>query len=280
MYASVPFLAYGNMPYETDFFIIILFTIITLHSGYFAAIIWNDITDADIDKIVHPDRPLPGKRLTASRYFTIALIFSTLTFILAFLISIWCLLLVGGAALFVAIHDKYLKKKINIPAYSEIFTPIQWCIVPIFGYIAVHNYDALPIIMLVFFTYFADIAHDIAEGIHDCDGDKKHNVHTFSTSFGEMVASKISFIMLVISGIFAIAVYIYTTLSLFFLVIFLFLWIYTMYRSYPIIKSNMKNIKKIGQIVGKRIFDYLLATYIILFIDVNPKCHSYMSRSL
>ncbi len=268
MYASMPMLAYGVHPYTMDQFIIILLAIGTLHAGYFAAIIWNDITDADIDQVVHPDRPLPGGRITSSRYFGIALVFSGLTFIFAFLINLWCLVLVGGTALFVAVHDKYLKKKIKIPAYSELFTPIQWCIVPVFGYIAIENYSLIPVLILVFFTYFADISHDIAEGIHDSKGDKKHNVHTFSTSFGDRVAAKVSFTMLLFSGLFGIALYVFTPLSLLFLVVFVVVWVFTVYRSYPILSSSMKDIKQVGQRVGKRGFDYMLTVYIFIFLDV------------
>ena len=120
-------------------------------------------------------------------------IFSATTFIFSVLISIWCLILVGATALFVTIHDKYLKRIVKFPAYSEIFTPIQWIIVPVFGYLALwttsittgensiilpligeifgeisfNNYDLQNMILLVIFTYFADNAHDLPEGIHD-----------------------------------------------------------------------------------------------------------------
>jgi len=66
-----------------------------------------------------------------------ALVFSEMTFIFAIIVSVWCLILVGSTALFVALHNKYLKKIIKIPAYSEIFTPIQWLTVAIFGFLAI-----------------------------------------------------------------------------------------------------------------------------------------------
>ena len=59
MFASIPLFAYGTRPYTLDFLTIVAFTIITLYSGFFATLIWNDITDRDIDSIAHPDRPLP-----------------------------------------------------------------------------------------------------------------------------------------------------------------------------------------------------------------------------
>jgi len=139
-----------------------------------------------------------------------------MTFIFAIIVSVWCLILVGSTALFVAFHNKYLKKIIEIPAYSEIFTPIQWLTVAIFGFLAI--WTVLPqsmdlifelplfgtistggrmiqnMVLLVLFTYFADNAHDLPEGIHDMEGDHKLGVKTYATSFGEKNAAKISFV--------------------------------------------------------------------------------------
>jgi 4-hydroxybenzoate polyprenyltransferase len=134
MFASIPMLAYGIKPYDSSIIIIILLSILTLYSGFFAALIWNDITDAKIDSIAHPDRPIPSGRISSKKFFAVALVFSAMTFFFAFLVSIWCLALVGITALFVAFHNKYLKKSIKFPAYSEIFTPVQWVVVVIFGF--------------------------------------------------------------------------------------------------------------------------------------------------
>ena len=125
MFASVPMLGYGIKFYNWSIVKTIILTIITLYSGFFAALIWNDITDIDIDAIAHPKRPVPSGRISIKKFFIIALFFSAITFISAYMISFWCFVLVGLIALFVTVHNKYLKKIIKIPAYSEIFTPIQ-----------------------------------------------------------------------------------------------------------------------------------------------------------
>jgi len=110
MFASMPMLAYGIKPYDFVILKIILFSILSLYSGFFAALIWNDITDADIDSIAHPDRPLPSGRISSKKFFGIAVVFSATTFLFAYLVSFWCLVLVGLTALFVTFHDEYLKK--------------------------------------------------------------------------------------------------------------------------------------------------------------------------
>lgn len=290
MYSSVPMLAYGFQVYNWDIIKIIVLTILTLYSGYFAALIWNDITDANIDAIAHPDRPIPSGRITSKKFFAVALVFSALTFIFAFLVSTWCLILVGATALFTTFHNKYLKQRIKIPAYSEIFTPVQWVTVaifgflalwtalppngektitvPLFGYISFDMVDLQNMIILVLFTYFVDNAHDLPEGIRDVDGDRKLGVKTYATSFGEKNAARISFVMYFISGMLGILLFFRTILSPIFLILFILLWIYMLNLSYKLLKSTGKNRKKTAFIVGRRGFDYFLMCFNLIFLDM------------
>ena len=290
MYASIPMLAFGIQSYNIQIITIIIMVVITLYSGFFAALIWNDITDADIDAIAHKDRPIPSGIISRKKFFYIALIFSLLTFIFAFLISIWCLILVGAAALFVTFHNKYLKKKLKLPAYSEIFTPLQWIVVPMFGFFAI--WTSLPqsaeiflsipyfgnistnssaiqhMILIVIFTYFADNAHDLPEGIHDKNGDLELGVKTYATSFGEKNAAKIAFAMFVISGILGILLFVWTILSLFFLILFISIWLYTFFYYYRLLKAEKDKMMELGILVGRKGFDYFLICYDIIFLDI------------
>ncbi|MGF3553977.1 MAG: UbiA family prenyltransferase [Thermoplasmatota archaeon] len=290
MFACVPMFAYGIQPYNYEIIKIIILTILTLYSGFFATLIWNDVTDFDIDAIAHPDRPIPSGRIDKKKFFKIALIFSALNFIFAFLINIWCLFLVAIAAIFVAFHNKYFKRIIKIPAYSEIFGPFQWIVFVIFGFLAI--WTASPVdfeisfkflffegiftnskaiwqmILLVFFTYFADSSHDIAEGIHDAEADLRHGVKTYATTLGKEKAAKISFIMFIISGVFGVILFFQTLLSPIFLCLFLLLFIYTIFYPIKLLKTNNKEIEKIGSIVGRKLYDYFLFTYDIIFLDL------------
>jgi len=290
LYASIPMLAYGIQSYNISIISIILFTILSLYSGYFAALIWNDITDADIDIIAHPDRPIPSGRISSKKFFRIALFFSFLTFLFSFLVNFWCFIVVVISALFVAVHNKYLKKIIKFPAYSEIFTPIQWIIVIIFGYIAIWTANPyqdgmvfkMPIfenistsfiefqnmIILLLFTYFSDNAHDLPEGIHDIKGDIKNGVKTYANSFGKKNAARISFAMFIISGILGIILYMKTILSLIFLIPFLLIWIYTLFYSFNLLKIKDNEMEKYGKIVGRKGFNYFLLSFDFIFIDV------------
>jgi len=290
MYCAVPMLAYGIHSYNWDMIRILLLSILTLFSGYFATLIWNDISDMEIDKIAHPDRVIPSGRITPRQFFAVALIFSAIVFTCAILISVWCLFIVGMAALFVTFHNKFLKKIIKIPAYSEIFTPVQWVVVAVFGFVAIwtalpqsHAYSYnLPVvgaiafdadafinmILLVLFTYFADDAHDLPEGIHDIEGDKKMGVRTYASSFGIKASAKVSFVMYFISGIFAIILFYRTILSYVFLVPFLIVWLYTLNWSYRYIKKDEQVMKDTGLIIGQKGFNYFLTVFDLMFLDI------------
>ena len=290
MFACIPMLSYGIKPYGSEIFIVIILTIVTLYSGFFATLLWNDITDISIDAISHPDRPLPAGRISTKKMFRIALIFSALTFVFSYLVSLLCFCFVGIVALFVAVHNKYFKKIVKLPAYSEIITPIQWIIVPIFGFLAIwtvfpptgditinlsffgyisfNTYDFQNMILIVIFTYLADGAHDLPEGIHDLEGDRKLGVKTYATSFGVRTAAKVSFIMFLISGILGIIIFIRTILTPVFLILFLLLWLYTMYNSYRLLTAHTKDMTHLGKIVGQKTFRFFWITYDIIFLDI------------
>ena len=290
MFASVPMLAYGIRPYNLEVSKIIIFTIVTMFSGFFAALIWNDITDVDIDALVHPYRPIPSGRISKNKFFAIALFFSAMTFIFSILINIWSLLVVSLAAIFVALHNKYFKKQIRFPAYSEIFTSIQWTVVALLGYIAIwstfslsidivislpvigsfstSNFEFVNMLVLIFFIYFADTAHDLPEGIHDAEGDNAYGVRTYTTSYSGKTAAKISFIMLISSGVLGIILFIRTDLTLIFLIPFLFIWIYTLLYSYPLHIKGFKEMKKFGSIVGRKRYNFLLFSFDLIFLDI------------
>lgn len=268
MYASLPMFYYGIKPYDMEIIKIIIFSIIVMYSGFFAAIIWNDICDVDIDAIVHSKRALPMGKISKNKFFRIALIFSVIVFIFSYLISLKCFLFIGLAALFIAFHNKYLRRKIKIHAYSEIFTPLQWIIIPIFTFLAIDDSNLIDMMLLVAFTYFADGAHDLPEGIHDSKGDSRIGIKTYTTTFGEAIAAKMSFIMLFVSGLIGVILYFKTILTPLFLIPFVMLWVYTLYFSYGFLKMEKKDMMKSGLSIGLKIYRFFLATFVFIFIDI------------
>ena len=122
--------------------------------------------------------------------------------------------------------------------------------------------------LLIAFTYFADAAHDIPEGIHDSEGDRKSGIRTYTTSFREKTASKISFIMIVLAGLIGVILSIKTILTPFFLIPFLPFWIYTLFFSYKFIKKKKDEMQEQGLLLGLRIYRFFWGTYVLIFFDV------------
>ncbi len=291
MFASVPMLAAGIRHYNAALVATILFTVVALYGGFFAALIWNDITDADIDSVAHPDRPIPSGRISTSRFFKIAVFFSIITTGFAYLISAWCLAVNVFAALFVALHNKVLKRTVKIPAYSEIFTPFQWVVVGIFGYVAIwsrHPSNDSPVItlpglgslatsatefgkmiLLVLFIYFTDSCHDIPEGIADEGGDRLAGVRTYATSFGAKNAARVALAWFVLSGLLGVMLFATTSLSYLFLIPYFILFFYT--GGYFLRLSRMSDIAAINAFaptVGRKGFNHFLFTFDLIFIDL------------
>lgn len=275
MFSSVPMLFYGIIDYNLEIISKIILTILALYSGFFATLLWNDITDVEIDKISHPSRPLPTGNISKEKMFHIALLFSTLTFLFSFLVNIWCFIFVLCSALFVAVHNKYLKKIIKLPAYSEIFTPLQWVIVPIFGFLTVHagfspfDYENIQLlVLLILFTYLADAGHDLPEGIADAEGDRTYGVRTYTTTFGVKNAARISFLMFLFSGFIGYLLFLISNLSIVFLILFTIVWLYAMYHSLTLLRTDESKMKEKGKIVGKNTFRYFWLTFNFIFLDL------------
>jgi geranylgeranylglycerol-phosphate geranylgeranyltransferase len=267
MFASIPMLAYGIQSYHWSIFYKIFLTIIVLYSGFFATLIWNDISDLEIDRVAHPDRPLSSSKISVLHSFTMAVIFSAVVFLFSFLINWMCFFLVVGSASFVTIHNKYLKSRIHLPAYSEIFTPLQWAIVPIFGFLTVEGSSLLNMALLALFTYFTDTAHDIPGGIEDRKGDELKGVSTYATSFGNEAAVKIFLCIFFISGLLGIIIYLRTVLSELFLVLFLFNWGYTFFQSFKLLYTR-EELPRMAAMIRKKVFNYFLISYDLIFLDM------------
>ena len=267
VFASIPLLSHGMTSFNQQDINVIILTILSLYSGFFAALIWNDITDEEIDKIVHPDRPIPSNMIHPRKLFSIALFFSIITFIFSFLVNLKFFIAVILLAFFVAVHNKYLKKKITFPAYSEIFTPIQWSMLPILGYLSFNTLDRMTMILLVLFTYFSISSHDIIDGIHDYEGDKKNGVYTYANSFGIQNAFIISRIWFIVTGVLGVLIFLFSSLSYVFLICFILLWFYLFFHY---MKLTSKDISKgeINQKISRISYNYFLFTFSLIFIDI------------
>lgn len=290
MFASVPMLAYGSRPYDAALLEIIGLTVLSLYAGLFAALIVNDVMDADIDAVAHPGRPIPSGRISKKGFLLAAVGLSAVCFGVALIISIWCFALVVSATALATAHDKYLKRSVKLPGYSEFFGSVQWVVVGLFGYLAVWSrahvangpsdgwslgglaasWPALAdMLVLAAFIYFADTWHDIPEGIHDAVGDRDAGVRTFAVSFGEKTAARLAFGIFLVSGLLGAALYRQTSLSVVFLISFIALFLYTSRHPFRFMRlTDVEEMRAGGLELGRKGFDYFLSCFNLVFIDL------------
>ena len=126
MFASVPMLAFGISSYSSGFLYVVILSVLCLYCGFFGAIMWNDVTDKEIDRIVHPERAIPSGVVSSKTFFALAVILALCVFVFSVLISPWCLVLVVLNSLFVGIHNKFLKQNFQL-GYIPLSTRISVC---------------------------------------------------------------------------------------------------------------------------------------------------------
>lgn len=292
MFASVPMLASGTRRFDGTLLLrVIAPTVLSLYAGFFAALIVNDITDADIDASAHPDRPIPAGRVSKRTFVIASAIFALLCFGFAAAVSAWCLLVTVGTFAFALVHNKYLKRGLRIPGYSELFGSTQWLAVGVFGYVAVWSRapverslevslpllgtlstsqdELLNMLLLAAFIYSVDTWHDIPEGILDIEGDRKAGVTTFALSFGEKTAARLSFAMFLLSGLVGVALFLRTSLSPLFLVGFLALYLSTARYPWRMVRSvGGPAMRAACSDAGRKGFDYFLFCFDLIFLDL------------
>ena len=91
---------------------------------------------------------------------------------------------------------------------------------------------------------------------------------TYAVSFGENIASYVSFAMFFISGIVALLLVYLGVFSWVFLILFMIIWLYTLSYSYRLVKADKNKMKDLGLLVGRKGFNYFLIAYDLMFLDI------------
>ncbi|MCK4310648.1 MAG: UbiA family prenyltransferase [Methanomicrobia archaeon] len=126
----------------------------------------NDYFDIEIDKISHPERPLPSGKITRSN----ALIFSIVTFGIAIFISLFinsiCFFIAVFALVLQLCYEKFFKKK---GIFGNITISFLTALAFFFGGAAVNHADVT--IVLGLLAFFSILGREIIKDIEDMKGD-------------------------------------------------------------------------------------------------------------
>jgi len=186
---------------------IILISIASMFSCAAGNVI-NDIFDFDIDKINRPDRELPSGRLTIqqARIIYFFLIAASLFLAAAAGLKFFIFVLCANILLFFYSHS--LKK---IVLAGNITVSIATALPLIIGGMAADNVN--DVIIPAVFAFFVNFIREIIKDVEDAKGDKLGNSNSLAIKWGEKKAIKI-----------------FSTVTLFFMLLTTFPFFFDLYR--------------------------------------------------
>jgi geranylgeranylglycerol-phosphate geranylgeranyltransferase len=187
-----------------------------------ASMTYNDYFDWQIDKINHPQRPLPQGIITPKEMLYFSIFLFAIGGIIAFFINILSFILILLSILLLNLYELYSK---NIGIFSNITVAFISAMSFTFGGIAVNNPS--PTLILSVMTFFVMIGREIIMDIRDTEGDKTIR-RSLPVQIGKKNASYIACLFLLISITLTPLPYLVNTLNIWYLFIILPVGILTM----------------------------------------------------
>ena len=156
--------AFIGSGYDMDYVLALLASFVTFIfcMGDFAL---NDYFDRAIDKINHPERPIPAGKISSRNAFLFAVVFLSISPVIALFINIKCLLITLIAFLLTILYEAWLKKK----AAGNLVIAIQVSLTFLLGAAAVGGMNRTIFISLLSFLFIW--GREIILDIEDVRGD-------------------------------------------------------------------------------------------------------------
>jgi geranylgeranylglycerol-phosphate geranylgeranyltransferase len=127
----------------------------------------NDYFDREIDEIVHPNRPLPSKRLTPNELLLFSLILFAGGLVVSLFINLICFSIVCVTLLFIYLYEAYFKK---MGLAGNIVVAFLSAMSFTFGSSAMGNPFASIFLSLIAFLLFT--GREILKDVEDVKGDE------------------------------------------------------------------------------------------------------------
>ncbi len=219
----------------------------------------NDYFDREIDKINHPERPIPSNRIKPESALKFSIFLFFLSIIFTFFLNFYCILIVIIAFLFQILYELKFKRHYISKNFTIAFLTGMLFI---FGGTAVNGniYLLTPSMIFGIMAFFAIFGREIIKDIEDFVGDK--NRLTLPKKIGIKNAGIIAGIFLLISVALSFIPYLFLDFSIiyiFFVSITDILFFYSIFIQYKNPKKSRKIIKigmfiaLIGFILGAQI---------------------------
>jgi geranylgeranylglycerol-phosphate geranylgeranyltransferase len=174
---------------------------------------FNDYYDWQIDKINHPDRPIPKGIISPKEILYFSIIFFIIGTIISLFINLICFGIVIISIVLLVLYENFSK---NVGIFSNLTVGFISSIAFTFGGAAVGN--PYPTLVLSIMTFFVMTGREIIMDIRDADGDRLIR-KTLPNQIGKKPATYIANIFLLLTVLMIPIPYIMQILNEWYLVI-------------------------------------------------------------
>ena len=220
---TLPTVFVGLMGFLTGFFI----------SG--AAMISNDYFDLDVDKINHPQRPLPSGRISLLELIILACLFSAAGFVtsallgplvLTFAVVIWI----------VAILYNWRYKETGLLGNMMVGLSVAWFF--IFGGVTVGGLTNGVVWTFGALAFIFDLGEEIAGDAMDIEGDEKRSAKTLARVHGKKYALRVSSFLFALFVVMSFLLFVTGWLSNIYLAVFVPMDLALLYLTMKLLRSQ------------------------------------------
>ena len=161
-------------------------------TGFFisgSAMISNDYFDLDVDRVNHPDRPLPSGRVSVRELALLTTVFSIAGLMSAALLSSIAVLF-AAVLLIVGLLYNWKFKEVGLPGNMMVSFSVAMTFV--FGGVSTGQLENGVVWIFGMLAFLFDLAEEIAGGAMDLEGDKLRSVKSLAELKGRRFALRIS----------------------------------------------------------------------------------------
>ena len=224
-----------------------------------SAMVTNDYFDLEVDRVNHPNRPLPSGRVTMLELWTLTALLTITGLTSAALISSLNLVL-AAATWLIAIAYNWKLKETGLPGNIMVATSVGMTFV--FGGATAGRIGKGIVLIFGALAFLFDLGEEIAGGAMDVRGDEKRRVKSLALIYGRETALKITAIIFFCFGILSFAPYVLGWLGFPYLILVTLTDFLLAYFTLKLIRSKSP---EEGRIVTRQLYLLMLA-FILVFI--------------
>ncbi len=199
-----------QVPWNNDLILNVILQMISVACFMAAGNILNDIMDIEIDKISHPLRSLPSKKVSIKQAWYLVIIFSIISilsasygaYILNKIGLEWAPLAIIWVISFTLMISYEIGPKTKKYGYlGNLIIGGMLGLVIIYGGASVGKYNYSVTLCIALMATFIGISREIIKDVHDIEGDLKWGRRTFPILIGENNSRKLAYIFVLLGVI-------------------------------------------------------------------------------